>query len=211
MFGLLLGAVGSIVAGGLKVAMTLDVVKLTVGLLKVVGDAIACIAKSLGIISPERNVDEIGDRALQAEDQGMTPDNFDSYEAWVRAIEKDDWGYDPEKNADVPLEKKISKGVEVSSAVAIEKFPDLPVEDFLTLAGTNTSFFTVERMAEIGRLANTDEEAFGRIVEYVTGVAKDRTTIDAASDMLMDIEKAIDPGIDDDDAYDRVASFYAAK
>ncbi len=209
--GLILGAIGAIVTAAVTVSKALAVVGLAVQGLKVIGNAIASIAKALGIIKPERDVEEIGDRALQAEEKGMTPDKYSSYEAWVKDIEKDDWGYDPEKNKDMAPEKKVLKGVEVSTAVTMERFPDLPVQEFFSLAGKNPEFFTVERMDEIGKLASTDSEAFGKVVNYVTGAAKDHTTVDSASDILMDIEKAIDPGVSDNIAYDKVAGYKGMK
>lgn len=205
--GLILGAIGSIVTAAVSVANALAVVGLAVQGLKVIGNAIASIAKALGVIRPDRDIEEIGDRALQAEEKGITPDKYSSYEAWVRDIEKDDWGYDPEKNKDMKDEEKICKGVEVSSAVVMEKFPKLPIQDFFNLAGENPDFFTVERMDEIGKLANTDSHAFENVVNYVTGGAKDHTTIDAASDVLMNIEKVINPEINDDTAYERVTKY----
>ncbi len=205
--GLILGAIGAITAAAISVTKALAVVGLAVEGLKVIGNAIASIAKELGIIKPDRDIEEFGDRALQAEEKGITPDKYSSFEEWVKDIEKDDWGYDPERNKDMPPEKKILKGVEVASAVVLEKFPNLPIQDFLNVAGKNPDFFTVERMDEIGKLANSDSDAFENVVNYVTGAAKDHTTVDAASDILMDIEKIIDPGLNDNDAYNRVSKF----
>lgn len=205
--GLILGAIGAITAAAVSVTKALAVVGLAVEGLKVIGNAIASIAKELGIIKPDRDIEEFGDRALQAEEKGITPDKYSSFEEWVKNIEKDDWGYDPEKNKDMPPEKKILKGVEVASAVVLEKFPNLPIQDFLSLAGENPEFFTVERMDEIGKLANSNSDAFENVVNYVTGAAKDHTTVDAASDILMDIEKIIDPGLNDNDAYNRVSKY----
>lgn len=205
--GLILGAIGAITAAAVSVTKALAVVGLAVEGLKVIGNAIASIAKELGIIKPDRDIEEFGDRALQAEEKGITPDKYSSFEEWVKDIEKDDWGYDPERNKDMPPEKKILKGVEVASAVVLEKFPNLPIQDFLNVAGKNPDFFTVERMDEIGKLANSDSDAFENVVNYVTGAAKDHTTVGAASDILMDIEKIIDPGLNDNDAYNRVSKF----
>ena len=207
MLGLIAGAVGTFVSGAISVSKALAVVGLAVQGLKVIGNAISSIAKALGIIKPERDIEEIGDRALQAEEKGITPDKFDSYEAWIKAIDEDDWGYDPDKNKDKSPEEKILKGVEVSTAVVMEKFPDLPIKDFFTVTNENKDFFNVERMTEIGKLAQNDADSFGDIVKYVTGSVKDHTSIDLATNLLMDIEKNIEPGISDDTAYDKVASF----
>ncbi len=209
--GLILGAIGAIVTAAVTVSKALAVVGLAVQGLKVIGNAIASIAKALGIIKPERDIEEIGDRALQAEEKGMTSDKYSSYEAWVKDIERDDWGYDPEKNKDMDLEKKVLKGVEVSTAITIERFPELPIQEFFSLAGKNPEFFTIERMDEIGKLASDDSDAFRKVVNYITDSAKDHTTVDAASDILMDIEQIIEPGISENVAYDKVAGYKGMK
>ena len=138
--GLILGTIGAIVAAAVTVSKALAVVGLAVQGLKIVGNAIVSIAKALGIIKPERTVEEIGDRALQAEEKGITPDKYESYEAWIKEIEKDDWGYDPEKNKDMDLQKKILKGVEVATAVTMERFPGLPTKNSLVLPVKIQSF-----------------------------------------------------------------------
>ncbi len=209
--GLILGAIGVIVTVAVTVSKALALAGLAVQGLKVIGNSIASIAKALGIIKPERDVEEIGDRAFQAEEKGMTPDKYSSYEAWVKDIEKDDWGYDPEKNKDMDSQKKVLKGVEVSTAVTVERFPGLPIQEFFSLAVKNPEFFTVERMDEIGKLAGADSDAFGKVVNYVTGSAKDHTTVDMASDILMDIERTIDPSVSENVAYDKVAGYKGMK
>ena len=205
--GLILGAIGAIVTAAVSVVKALAVVGLAFQGLKAIGNALASIAKALGIIKPERDVEEIGDRALQAEEKGMTPDKYASYEAWVKEIEKDDWGYDPEKNKDMAPEQKVLKGVEVSTAVTMEKFPEVPIQQFFSLAAKNPEFFTVDRMDEIANLASTDADAFGKVVGYVLGTVKDHKSIDTASDILMDIEKTIDSGVSENIAYDKVAGY----
>ena len=66
-------------------------------------------------------------------------------------------------------------------------------------------------MDEIGKLASADSDAFGKVVNYVTGAAKDHVTVDSASDILMDIEKTIDSGVSDNIAYDKVAGYKGMK
>lgn len=66
-------------------------------------------------------------------------------------------------------------------------------------------------MDEIGKLASNDSDAFGKVVNYITNSAKDHTTVDAASDILMDIEQIIEPGISENVAYDKVAGYKGMK
>ena len=81
MFGLIAGALSALAAGAVAVSKALGVVWLAAQGLKIIGNAVASVAKTLGIIKPETDVEEIGDRALQAEHQGILPENFGSYEA----------------------------------------------------------------------------------------------------------------------------------
>lgn len=87
MFGLIAGALSALAAGAVAVSKALGVVGLAAQGLKIIGNAVASVAKTLGIIKPETDVEEIGDRALQAEHQGILPENFGSYEAWIKEIE----------------------------------------------------------------------------------------------------------------------------
>lgn len=205
--GLITGIIGVITAGAIAVTKALAAVGMAVEGLKVVGNSIASIAKALGIVKPDRKVEDLGDRAMQAEEQGMKPEDYASYEAWVKAIEEDDWGYDPEKNKDISVEEKVLKGVEVSSAATMEKFPEVEVSNFLGLAAKEPEFFTVERMEEIGKIAVEDIDTFTDIVNYVTGDEKNHDIVGNTVDVLMDIEKSITPEISDIEAYAKVASF----
>lgn len=205
--GLITGIIGAITAGAVAVTEALAVVGMAVEGLKVIGNALTSIAKTLGIIKPERKVEDLGDRALQAETQGMDPEDYPDYASWVRAIEEDDWGYDPERNKDIPLEQKILKGIEVSTAVAMERFPQIAIDRFFSLAADDPDFFTVERMDEIAEIAADDSQKFADIVNYITGEEKDHSVIENTVDTLMDIEKGIHPDMSERDAYIKVASF----
>ena len=205
--GLILGAIGALVGAAVTVSKALAVVGMAVEGLRVVGNGILGIAKALGIVKPERKVEELGDRAMQAEEKGMNPEDYPNYEAWVKAIENDDWGYDPEKNRGINDEEKILKGVEVSTAVTMERFPEISIGDFFSLAGKEQEFFSAERMGEIGKIAANDEENFKNIVNYMTGIEKNHDVIDSTVDVLMDVEKKITPGLNDKEAYRKVASF----
>lgn len=205
--GIFLGAITAVVTAAVTVSKALAVAGLAVEGLKNVASAIMGLVKALGIVNPEHRVEELGDRAMQAEEKGMKPEGYPDYEAWVRAIEEDDWGYDPEKNKEMDVEKKVLKGVEVSSAAAIEHFPDISMQAFLCLAGKNPELFSVERMDAIGMLAVSDPDSFEQIVNFVTGAEKDHESIDAAVSTLMELEQSFQPDLTENEAYAKVASY----
>lgn len=208
--GLIIGAIGALMGAAVAVSKALAVVGMAVEGLRVVGNAVMGIAKALGIVKEEHKAEELGDRALQAEEKGMRPEDYEKYEDWVRAIEKDDWGYDPERNKDMDEREKIEKGIQVSTAVTMERFPDIPVQSFqkfFEVVGDNPGFLTVERMGEIGKIAAEDREEFKNIVNYIIGEEENHDVIDGVVDRLMEAEKAITPGLSDREAYAKVASF----
>ncbi|MDY6294970.1 MAG: hypothetical protein SPL45_01550, partial [Schwartzia succinivorans] len=67
------------------------------------------ILKGLGLIKPEEDVEDLGDKALQAEEEGITPEKYDSYEEYLKAVEE--FEIDPEKSKEIDEGKKLEKGV----------------------------------------------------------------------------------------------------
>ena len=93
------------------ISFTVSVTKaiVTLGLaaegLTAIGNALTAIGKALGLIRPETQVEDLGDQALQAEEAGITPDAFDAYEDYVKAVES--FQLDPEKSKQfTPAEKE---------------------------------------------------------------------------------------------------------
>lgn len=185
--------IGTIVSAATVVAKTLSLIGLAVEGLKVLGNALMGIAKAFGLIKEETKVDELGDKALQAEEEGIIPENFDTYEAYVRAVEEYD--LDPEKSKKIKEEDKVQKGIELVSGVTIEKFPEAPIREFFEFAGTRTEYFTEERMFEFGELMKEDEGTLKSVLEYMNGVEKDDLEMEKAVDILAEIEKKVDPDV----------------
>ena len=104
--GIFLATIGSIVATAITVTSKLMEVGLAVQGLKVIGNVLMSLGKALGLIKPETNVTDLGDKALQSE---YNPEDFNSYEDYVNAVEKYD--LDPEKSKLTTEEDKIKKGM----------------------------------------------------------------------------------------------------
>ena len=50
----------------------------------VVVDIIANIAKALAVKNPDENVDELGDRVIQAEEAGIHPEDFEKHDDYMK-------------------------------------------------------------------------------------------------------------------------------
>jgi hypothetical protein len=206
MFGL-----GSLITGILSIGKSLLSLALPSLIMKGIGTAIMGFAKALGVgvDKDEDDIEEIGDRALQAEEKGIKPEKFESAEDWLNEIEKDDWGFDPKKNKDLDPREKISKGIEVSAALCAEKLPnDLRLDLFFNAVFKNNEMFSPEMMSELGKLANTNIDDFRKVVDYMIGKADNFAEIKDARDLLISIEKIINPSLSAEDAWSRASAMF---
>lgn len=196
---LILGAIAAIAAAATTVTKALAVVGLAVQGLKTIGNLLTSLGKALGLIKPETEVEELGDKAIQS---GYNPEDFDSYADYVKAVEEFD--LDPEKSKLTTEEEKIKNGMELAAGVTIEKYQGFPIEDFCVAVGQNPEYFTDAKMGEIAKLMQADGQHIPSILNYVNGSEKDGTKIQSVVDTLVSVEKNVNPGISDKEAYKQV-------
>ena len=157
------------------------------------------LGKELGLIEPETDVEDLGDKAIQSD---LKPDNFDCYEEYLKAVE--DYKLDPEKSKLSTEEKKIQKGIELTVGVMIDKYQEFPMGEFINMIGHNQSFFTESKMGELAIVIKTDGQSISDILHYVDGTEKNSTKIQGAVDTLLEIEKNTNPGLSDKEAFKNV-------
>lgn len=191
---------------GKDIVTAIEDVKMAIGIVKEIGNAIMGLAKELGLI-PNMEIEQLGARAIQGMEKGIRPENFATTEEWVNKLMQDDWGYDPERSESLSQEEKVYMGIGVVAAYLMDKFEKLPIRDFLLLASTNPALFTAERMTAISELIIAESKAFDVIVQYLSGSDKSRQTVELATDTLIEIEKKINPELDDNEAYKTVLSY----
>lgn len=202
MFGLIAGAIGSIIAVATTVGKALAVAGLAIQGLKVLANAFIALGKALGIIKPETKPEELGDKAIQAEEAGIKPENFDSYAQYVKAVEG--FKVDPEKSKLIPEEEKLKKGITLTSALAAEKYPDFPMETFAKHIIANPQYFTEARMTEFGKLISGNLDMAKTVLGYMNGTEHNDKKLAQAETALKGIEKAINPNISDSEALDNL-------
>lgn len=196
----IIGAVGAIASAAVTVVKSLAVVGLAVDGLKKIGGVLMSLAKSLGLIGPQVQVDELGDKALQS---GYDPEQYDSYTEYVKAVEEFD-DLDVEKSRLTPEEDKIRKGMELATGVMIEKYKDFPVDKFCVEVGKRSDFFSESVLKETGKLIKEDGSYISDISRYLDGSEKNDNKLSEIIGTLSDIYKAGNPGISDSDALDAV-------
>lgn len=154
--------------------------------------------KALGLVDRSASAEELGDRALQAEDEGIQPEAFPSYAEYVKTVESLD--YDPLKTEKYTEDAKLIKGAQLAAGVTLERLSDLPMESFLQTTLETRGYYTPDRMEELGNLARESKGEFSGVVGYLTGTEKDDEKLSAAIDRLVTLERDLTPDIADRDA-----------
>ncbi|OQA77754.1 MAG: hypothetical protein BWY32_02261 [bacterium ADurb.Bin243] len=83
------------------------------------------IAKELGILGPEQDektVEDLGDRAIQAREKGIKPENYKTYEEYLKAIEN--FETDPVRSSNISWKRKLDSGLSLLLTLINIKSPD---------------------------------------------------------------------------------------
>lgn len=123
-------------------------------LVKVVAGFANALLHTLTIFRPEESVQDIGDRALQAADDGITQDGYDNFDDYMSALR--DFQLDPEASKKFSDADKLIAGLGVATSGLEAKFEVAPgsLNDVWLLPLTNSDYFTADRvkgMLETGK------------------------------------------------------------
>lgn len=201
----LIGVVTAIASAAVTAVKALATIGLAIDGIKAIGNVLLGIAKALGIIKPETEVDELGDKALQAEESGIKPENFESYEKYVNAVQ--DFKTDPEKSKLYTDEQKIKKGTELAFGINMEKSPSVDFDGLLKAFSNGSFMENIGRFGELFKLSVTNPKGLNDAVKFINGKQKSAEGIDSAISTLTSIEKQITPGISDKEAYNNVIKY----
>ena len=170
-------------------AVVTTVLEITVNL-AVFATIVMKVLQSLGIIGPEEEKPEdLGDKALQAEEAGIVPENYDSYEAYLKDVES--FETDPEKSSQIDDEAKLKKGAELVTTAMIEKFGNI-AEDLCMIIARNPEYFEKRMPLIMSELKDTPDK-LGDVTEYLQGRRSDVDKDNESLSLLYDVEKKINP------------------
>ncbi|MBK6757521.1 MAG: hypothetical protein IPG70_07835 [Moraxellaceae bacterium] len=188
--------VASVATGVLSLAKVLPLPPQVEAFLLVV-KVIDIVCKALGILDADDSTEDLGDRALQAEEAGIKPENFETYQEYKAAI--DNFQLDPEKSAKYKTEEKMAAGLGVEFWALEDKFGQ-GAGDLLTHMVKDGveggGYFSKERL-----------DSFLGKVESVADVAKYFSKTLSPDDnsrveqKLVDAEKALNPDKTNTDIY----------
>lgn len=154
-----------------------------------IANIVSGILKGLGVIEPDEEVTDVGDKALQAEEDGIIPENFDSYAEYMAAVNS--FEIDPEKSEKIDENKKLEKGMEVITATLVERYGDVMM-DFIGIISRNPAYFE-QRMPYLTDMAKTTPTVFSDITRFIQGRITDTEDKEAALNNMFDVEKKVNP------------------
>lgn len=134
-------------------------------IIKAVASVIGDVLKVLGVLKPEDDMKDFGDKAMQAAGQGITPDKYDEYEEYVEAIRN--FELDPDISAKTSTEAKLAVAVGVGLS-GLEKKLDMPEGssgDLLRLVILSPDYFNSDRLQSL-----LDKKVdFEKVTDYFSG------------------------------------------
>lgn len=159
--------------------------------MKMIAQVANTLATAMGIFQPDEAVDDMGDRALQAAEQGIVPDQFDSHAEYVDALRCFD--LDPYKNKDKPLEKIVA-GLAVVSSGLDDKLglAEGTSGQLFPLVGANPDYFSGDRLTQYLKSG----QDIAAVADYFAGKLGGAESLDV-EDGLVDLEKNRAPEQDD--------------
>ena len=153
-----------------------------------IANIIIGIIKGLGIVSPEENATDLGDKAIQAEEAGIKPENYDSYNEYLKAVET--FETNPERSAEIKEDEKLQKGAEVMTATLVERFGD-PIMALFRIIAQNPTYFE-NRMPFFTEMQKNDSNTFADIARYMTGKETDLKRADTTLEKIFEVEKKVE-------------------
>lgn len=139
---------------------------------------------------------EVGDKILQAEEKGIYPENYDSFEEYNEAIKN--FEIDPQKSLEFTNQEKLEKFASVKLAEIEDKI-GIPLVDFMITVATKLSpDFKIDTKME--KYYDTFKNDFTDLNKYFKGDLSDKE-FDRINSKLVEIEKALDPNKKEIDIY----------
>lgn len=189
----------SAIGGALSSALSVISPMLSVALevVKVVVSVAHSVMMELGLLEPEDDLEDMGNRMLQAGEAGITPENYEKFDDYVQAIRNFD--LDPEKSKKTSETEKLVAGLGFATLSLEDKFKGSDAGNLANLwllVAKNPDFFNSDRISSI--LSTTTD--IKSIKDYFDGklTASETETIEKT---LLTAEKSLSPDKSDNAIY----------
>jgi hypothetical protein len=165
-------------------------------ILKTVANVVLSV---IGIFKPGEDVENIGDRAMQAAEQGIKPEKFDSFDEYMAEIRN--FQLDPEKSATTSDAEKLMAGLAIGATGLEKKFevPEGSLGPIWLMVAINPVYFTADRLISI---LQTGSQVLN-ILRYFEGKLGPADAVNAR-DTMMDVERKRSPEKSDATLYEEI-------
>lgn len=169
----------------------LKAIRVAATVVTAVAHAVTAISHAFGL-TKSTNAEELGEKALQAEEQNIRPEDFQSYEDYVKEVEA--INLDPERSSRWTKEQKEAKTAEVGTMLLTERFG----QNAVTLIGDvakHPDFFTPQRATHYLQEAQGQNIDLTKVSDLLNNKTTDLSSVIEAKDLMYDIEKSLNPNL----------------
>ena len=156
--------------------------------IKPIADTIWKVSQVMEVYKNTSSVEDLGDKAIQAEQQGVTLDScMGDFEAYQNKI--DNFNLDPQKSTTISNEEKLSASL-VLMTIELEKKYSSDISGIFGLIHRNNEFFTPDRISKYLTACEKGHVSISDICNYFSSNLdrKDSTLVETN---LVEIEKEL--------------------
>lgn len=160
--------------------------------IQVISLCVEIVSKITGLLRQNENVAEMGERALQAGEDGITLESCNNdYKAYMQRLR--DFELDPRKAAMRPETDKLMAGSLLLEKGLEELYPQMSTADLWPVLARGTSFFTRDRLDHYARVAGELKLPFGLSLARFFMPPADGHVDKKIYDFVTAAEKSYDP------------------
>lgn len=125
--------------------------------------------QGMGILRPNETTEDMGDRALQAAEKGITPEKFQNFEAYMSELRNFD--IDPERSIKRSSAEKLVAGIGIGTVGMEDKFnlDRGSLNSMWLLPITNADYFTPARMETLLTSGRLGGDVFAYLEKRLSG------------------------------------------
>lgn len=171
-----------------------------------VATALTEFANALGVID-EKDPERLGDKIIQAEEEGIKPEKYEKYEDYMKAI--GEFEIDEEKSKEIDKNEKLLRGTDAAAKVIESKFPEHDVAGFMTsvaLSDENKKYFASDSFKEILNEVKDNPDVIDSLSKLLQGKDMSEQEYYDVIDRLSTIEKRLDPSKSESEIAERLRS-----
>ena len=179
----------TLVPAMLSVTKVLGIASLALDVIKTIANVCSSIAKALGVCKENENIEDVGERSLQAEEKtGKTLKDYPSFEEYQKAINS--FEIDPKINHTEV--EKYTRGIdEIFRAIKVkaENLDITSVLEYVAKFGSE-GFFTPTNINSILATGSKAPELLSNILSVLNNTQNDQKVLSSTIDEMIKIIKA---------------------